>query len=368
MQFASLPEVRRAEGESAGTVVVVSKRSLFPLVAALFALLGVLALQIRGDEAEVRNVAADVIAVEEVDTSALPSEECIYDLMCLRQYYQAITWQLGPADALSVLKAHAQRNQRLDESCHDTTHAIGEVAALMQPISEAMFLGDTTCGSGFYHGVIATTTVQVDPENLNAVLTSGCASGEQGFHRWECFHGVGHGFVFAANGDIYAGIERCSAIANDSDRGACASGAYMQELADHGTDPKYSDDPYIVCREVGEFVMRGQCYDMLANVIMIHRDTAATQWAVCDTVDDEHRGDCYRGLGRARFAGMPFLGPEIEAFCAEAGAGRDACYEGAFVNTAAYYGSSEEAKTHCVELSSEALVRFCRDTLDKNQI
>lgn len=316
---------------------------------------------------ETYQAARSVVAVAPLDPTLVPSDACIGQLSCLRQWYQTLAWSIGPEAALKALDEHGVKNEELREKCHDTTHAIGEVAAYMRPISQAMELGDSNCGSGYYHGVIATTTVRVEPEYLIDTLVNGCADGK-GFARWECYHGVGHGFVFAAGGDIYRGIESCLAVRNDSDRGACGSGAFMQELVDHGEDKKYAVDPYMVCKKMSETIIAGQCYDMLANIVYIHRSEPREQFAVCESLDEPSKSDCYRGLGRARFAGMPFEGSGIEAYCGEAGAGAKLCFQAAYSNTAAYYGNNEEAASHCPELSTEALQNSCREWFDKNPL
>lgn len=314
-------------------------------------------------------VATPVVAISEIDPAQVPSEACIKENSCLRQWYQTLTWQIGPQAALDALRAHGTSSEQLNAACHDTTHAIGEIAARMQPIAKAMELGDTSCGSGFYHGVIATTTTMVEPEQLIATLVDGCSDGD-GFERWECFHGVGHGFVFAAGGNILNGVDLCTAITIANDRGACGSGAFMQELDDRGGDEKYSKDPYVVCRAMTEPVIAGQCYDMLANLVMIHRSSTEDRFAECRTVPSVNQEDCYRGLGRAKFSGMPFTGEGIESFCEGAGTsdGVRQCYEAAFTNTAAFYGNSEEAATHCDELSTEVLRAMCRDWLAANPL
>jgi hypothetical protein len=342
------------------------------VLSVMLAFVGILA---RGGESggvdlRVDAVGQPVLAVAPLDEEVLPGDGCIAETTCLRQWYQALTWRIGPEKALAALDAHSRRNEKLAAACHDTTHAVGEVAAYLRSLSEAMSLGDTNCGSGYYHGVVATTTTTVDPEQLIPVLVAGCSDGA-GFSRWECFHGVGHGFVFAAGGDIMRGVEKCLTITTDSDRGACGSGAFMQELADNGQDPSYAEDPYRVCRNVSEQVVAGQCYDMMANIIRIHvKNGAAAEFAVCRTVESQYEVDCYEGLGRARFAGMPFEGPGIEEYCSQAGSetGTTRCYEAAFANTAAYYGDSEEAKSHCPELSTEGLRNRCAEYLTKNPL
>lgn len=312
---------------------------------------------------------AAVVAIAPLDPAEVPSENCVVQTPCLRQWYQTLTWEIGPEAALHALERHGESNPTLRAACHDTTHSIGEVAAYMRPISEAMSLGDSNCGSGYYHGVIATTTTKVAPEHLVDTLIAGCSDGE-GFARWECFHGVGHGFVFAAGGNIYRGIEKCLLILTDYDRGACGSGAFMQELADHGQDEKYDADPYVVCKDMNDPVVAGQCYDMLANIVYIHRDTPEAQFDECSKLEEPYTSDCYRGLGRARFAGLPFEGVGIEAYCNAAGGGEKStlCYEAAFSNTAAYYGNNEEAASHCPELSTDALRALCRTWFTENPL
>jgi hypothetical protein len=320
---------------------------------------------------EAMTQAVNVIAISAVDVSVAPDAACVDEVSCLRQYYQTLAWQVGPAEALATLGQQSDLNPLLAKACHDTTHAIGEIAARMKPISDAMLLGDQRCGSGYYHGIIATTTIMVEPEALHQVLIDGCSVGDNGsFSRWECFHGVGHGYTFVANGKILEAIASCGEIANDLDRAPCASGAFMQELVDHGKDAMYAADPYVTCKKVTDPVSAHQCYDMLANIVVQHRNTAELQFAECATAPLAYQEDCYRGLGRSVFSGMPLRGPESEKYCGAApqGVARDLCYAGIVENTAAFYGSSNEASTHCVEFSTDALRKMCATVLDKQGI
>jgi len=313
---------------------------------------------------------AAVVAISPIDRNEVPSEECIGQPTCLRQWYQTLTWSVGPEEALVLLEAHGESSEKLKRACHDTTHAIGEVAAYMRTLSLAMELGDSNCGSGYYHDVIATTTTRVSPEKLAETLIVGCSGAGTNFAIWECFHGVGHGFVFAAGGDIYRGVETCLEIEDDHGRGACGSGAFMQELADHGTNEKYAADPYIVCKKMTEPIITGSCYDMLANLVRIHRREPKDQFQICEDLQKPYSDDCYGGLGRARFSGMPFEGSGIESYCNETPSveSMSSCYAAAFMNTSAYYGNSKEAASHCPELSTAALRKMCAEWFTDNPI
>jgi len=351
-----------------------TRRTLAAGVVAVVTVLGIgLVMSFRGTDttaAEAKVYAGSKeIATASLDPTQIPTADCVAQTSCLRQWYQTLAWEIGPAAALEALERHGDSSPALRAACHDTTHSIGEVAAYMRPISEAMALGDSNCGSGYYHGVIATTTTKVAPEYLVETLIAGCSDGE-GFARWECFHGVGHGFVFAAGGDIYRGIEKCLQILTGNDRGACGSGAFMQVLADHGRDEKYDADPYVLCKDMDDPVITGSCYDMLANIVYAHRDTPEAQFAECEKLAAPYDGDCYQGLGRARFGGLPFEGAGIEAYCNAAGGGEKStlCYEAAFSNTAAYYGNNEEAASHCPELSTDVLRTLCRTWFTENPL
>lgn len=313
-----------------------------------------------------------LVAYQPVDINVPPSQECIMQVTCLRQFYQNVTWQVGPTKAIEVLEAHGRTNAVLEEQCHDTTHAIGEVASRMEVLSAAMERGDETCGSGYVHGVIATFLTKFDPADVVSVLVDACAvpgdDVESSFRRWECYHGVGHGFVFNASGEIQRAISSCATIVVDSDRGACASGAFMQELVDNGTNEElYGADPYAACRPVKDAVMLGQCFDMHAVIVYQLRDSDADRFAVCDSLPTENRPDCWSGLGRALFAGMPLEAERSVEFCGAArlSGGFDACFDGVVSNTASYYGSGAEAATHCPEFTDAALEAACVEILER---
>jgi hypothetical protein len=311
--------------------------------------------------------AAGVIAVAAVSDADSVEPACALSRECLRQHYQAMTWQHGPTTAMTALRQGSRLDPQLDSMCHDASHAIGEVAVLkLGSISNAFLAGGQDCGSGYYHGVIATVTASFDPDKLIEVLVSACREPDVShFETWECFHGIGHGFVFAANGNIEIAVDNCVSIDNVSDSGACTSGALMQELVDHGSDDIYNADPYRQCRRLTDPTTLQTCYDMNAVIVSMQRSTDPERFAVCGTVPEDYRSGCYLGLGRAIFSGLPLQGERVEHVCDQAGSDEAVrwCVEGASSNTAAYYGDVDEALSHCPELRSD-LEAVCRKTLE----
>jgi plastocyanin len=153
----------------------------------------------------------------------------------------------------------------LPTDCHWVSHKIGEAAYDIFKTGEKFPISAATayCGYGFYHGFLE-KLLRENPDTDNVL--SFCKEvenqlGEQG--RWNCYHGIGHGFTEDppdpkfwgdANAMNKAGIKVCEYLFGKSffDLNLCLTGVYTV-LAGFAGESKYGlsidpEDSFAFCR------------------------------------------------------------------------------------------------------------------------
>jgi hypothetical protein len=308
-----------------------------------------------------------VLVVPAKDIEQPPDSRCVADISCLRRHYTSLAWTYGEEQALSAVERDENSDTLGHGACHDAAHAVGEVAAQRHGATiDAISAGNELCGSGYFHGIVAWEATLLDPDVLIDTLTDACAIGPEGsFKRWECFHGVGHGFSFVSGNQVRPTLDLCQQIEREVDQNPCVSGALMQEMVDHSTAPEYKTDPYVLCPDIPAGMLRSTCYDMLATLVWgLFEPDERFDW--CTRIDPVYKADCARGLGRNVDAGMPLNAASTTTFCNTAPDIdiRNWCVEGASVNTFAYYGNIAEARKHCDEFEDKNLAAVCSRSLD----
>jgi hypothetical protein len=138
----------------------------------------------------------------------------------------------GVGAGLDSLQAIAARDSSVLVQGHALAHAVGRfvmarngadpaILARCRPVFEA----------GCYHGVLEGYLASVKTVDA-ARLTSMCAAllrpGESRLPAHECAHGLGHGLVERLSYDFRASLGSCDAFADESLRGECHDGAFMQ--------------------------------------------------------------------------------------------------------------------------------------------
>ena len=136
----------------------------------------------------------------------------------------AIQAREGSGRALGALGRLAQSEQGVSGVCHAISHELGH-AALEQAggrVGDALTDRDDVCGGGFTHGVIEQALAEsADPE---AAMLTVCAPRQDG----SCWHGVGHGLMFASGTDRRKALTGCAKAPSTLLSNRCGEGVFMQ--------------------------------------------------------------------------------------------------------------------------------------------
>jgi hypothetical protein len=318
-------------------------------------------------------IAANPAAVSNLADSCAASNTVTYS--CYKKQLAGITNKQGPEAAMALMKKEYNQSSYVKSQCHQLTHIIGRTALdKYKDIADTYAHGDQFCWSGYYHGAMEEIALKNGYDyiikNANEICKPIAAKGEYSFYHYNCVHGLGHGFMFVKDGDLFASLSACDAIKNDWERTSCYGGVFMQNIMNEQTPDNTakvgskflkSDQPMYPCTAVA-YKYKNQCYLMQTSYALqtVSYDFSKV-FEMCGQVDTDFKDTCYTSLGRDASGNSVsnadttrttcLLGPNEES--------QRYCVHGAAMDFVSYFHSDSQANQLCnslpANLSSDCL-------------
>ncbi len=303
-----------------------------------------------------------------VDTCSGSNKTPTYS--CYKKELTDVTNQYGPEKAAAIVKASYSKVPYVKDECHQLMHTIGRAALAKyhNDIAQTYAHGDQFCWSGYYHGAMEELATikgwDFIVKNANSICAPIAKSGGRySFYDYNCLHGMGHGFMFIKNGDLFASLSACDSLSDSWDRNSCYGGVFMQNIMNEQTPDddarigsKYlkADQPMYPCTAVDQ-KYKDQCYLMQTSYALqtVNYDFNKV-FTMCAGVDSQFVDTCYTSLGRDASGNSVsnadttrktcLLGPNEEA--------QRYCVHGAAMDFVSYFHSDVQAKQLCNSLPS----------------
>lgn len=232
--------------------------------------------------------------------------------------FQALSHELIEQDKLATVFALIEENQqtpKIFEACHVFLHFVGQAAyKKVGDISETLKLGDYVCFAGFYHGALEgyfiennlLASAEGGMEALREKVPQICQEDQSALKKdyFECLHGLGHGLMFATDGELPQALELCDALGSQSLASWCYSGAFMENSTsttnpDHPSKYLKADDLFYPCSILDKKYLN-TCY-ILQSMRVTHE--AQGDWpqtaSFCMEVPGPYRSACFNGMGQS---------------------------------------------------------------------
>jgi hypothetical protein len=233
----------------------------------------------------------------------------------------------GVRVALDSLQARVARDAGLRSRGHHLAHSLGRLAAAER--GNLSVLGECTpvFQSGCFHGALEGFFLNggtADAASVHEICPERPAPGQPGYEVLECWHGLGHGLMVQARGDIRQALPLCDAAEAPSWRRECQDGVFMEQAvraaapasapaADgqahgaHGAPaapaaPLSATQLQRLCGGVDARYQRSCWLYQPAILIAIHGPDPGPVLRACDGAPAAAVGDCYRGYGKAFLA------------------------------------------------------------------
>jgi len=169
----------------------------------------------------------------------------------------------GPDSAIDYIKTKVSDTPAFARECHPLMHYVGHEIYhySSDDFSEAISQTDNVCNSGMVHGVIE--SLFEHKGSGKSIVAQVCSNDESwSLQAWQCYHGVGHGFMQSNARHITKTIINCLELDDEIKINACANGAYMEQfiLTSHfdNTKRNLSQAHIDICLEEDDF--KGECY------------------------------------------------------------------------------------------------------------
>jgi hypothetical protein len=271
----------------------------------------------------------------------------------------------GSAAALEELDVRSRADTALGGVCHAISHDLGHQALELaggKP-GKALTVRNDVCGGGFTHGVIEDALASSKDPGRD--LLKICAPEQDG----SCFHGVGHGVMFATGLDVARSLDLCDLAPKEILSVRCGEGVFMQlfsadvaggHAAGKGSDPQTVDTARATCAGV-RMPYAGSCWFYAPTLWLAETPddfAGAMQWCA-EASSNFGQQLCAKGVGSRTIKYHPD-DPTIGArVCANAGELTNACLAGMGSYWSVHHKGTRPASDVCSRLGSAPLERRC---------
>ena len=288
-----------------------------------------------------------------------------------RDELMAIGLEKGSAAALRSLERRIRKVPALEGVCHPIAHDLGHQAVEqagggIKGAQVALTARDDVCGGGYTHGTIELALgASQDPERD---LLRICAPANDG----SCFHGVGHGLMFATNMNVKRSLAMCDQSPTPTLSARCGEGVFMQLFsadlsAGHTSDDDATDvakDPTAAaatCRETRD-AYAPNCWFYAPTVwLAAHPDdfAGAMEWCRAEATGNG-RQMCARGVGSRSVKYHPEDVSIAARVCGIAPRLQDSCFQGMGSYWSVHHRGEKEPRTVCRKVTDAGLADRCR--------
>ncbi|MBA2424606.1 MAG: hypothetical protein H0V58_04510 [Actinobacteria bacterium] len=291
-------------------------------------------------------------------------EDCSDDVQaCIEQAYGNIAYDSGPKRALAVLE---EKIDSASNSCHRIAHSIGSasLARYQGNVGRTFAEGFSACFSGYYHGVLERSLVNVKSYKasaLGAVARGLCTDSEiRAIQELEyhCLHGLGHGLMITSGYSLPLSLDVCDYMQGVWAARACNGGVFMENFfTSYGVQSPWvrADDPVYPCNWVAEEDKR-PCYQLVTSRIL---RVVGVDWErtaeICGSIEREWISSCFESYGRDASGQTHRDAEEILGICASARpyGGERQCVQFAAMDHVENYAAGTQAAAFCDKTSLE---------------
>lgn len=299
---------------------------------------------------------------------------------CYEDYFVALARSDRVHVALGALSLAATQHVEVQAEGHNYTHVIGirawhdgaDVASIFRSCN-GLFQ------SGCYHGVIQAYLLSsgtLDSARAMNLCDQVAPDEKDRWLRFQCVHGLGHGFEMAWNWDLPHALKGCDWLKDDWDRSSCYGGAFMENAVASAPGGHHmtmsihalaaSDSMSSGMKDMPE--MEHQHGPDLAKVTYKMRDSVDALYP-CDAVGAKYEFACYQlqgGMILNRYHG-DFA--RSTADCDKAPpVGREQCYVSLGTNASGYTLQNIQATIADCSHGDARFQPFCFSGAVKNYI
>jgi len=265
---------------------------------------------------------------------------CKGSFPCFEQAFGNLVYRAGPKEGFVVLERMRRTTHGVESDCHRIVHAMGSAALARYDgdVARTFGEGDSTCNSGYYHGILERSFAGAKSElELQTRANEVCRSRRIQLSQWlnfSCLHGLGHGLMIQTGYALPTSLGICKGLDRDWNREVCAGGVFMENFfSTYGVQSRYlkDSDPIYPCdAKLISDDFRIACYLIVTSRVL---DQNGYDWKrtaeLCSRADQPYRDICFESYGRDASGKSEHHVPRIAEICRIAGVDQEACFFGA---------------------------------------
>ncbi len=277
--------------------------------------------------------------------------------LCFEQAFGNVAYRTSAKHALTLAVMDGRSVPAISADCHRIAHAIGAAVLARENgnVAVALAEGDSTCWSGFYHGLLERALAPArSADELAKLIRTLCEPGERTWSRftlYQCLHGLGHGLMLRTGYAMQMSLDMCWKLGDDWSRQSCTGGVFMESFSPSlgGKPPPFDpQDPLAPCPELAERT-KLYCYLQVADNLV---RATGYRWekvaAACRTEPSPTwRARCFEGYGRQASGSNYGQLATVATLCRIAGDGESDCVYGASRDIASNASSGGPAASFC---------------------
>ncbi len=290
------------------------------------------------------------------------AENCS-DQLCREQAFGNLAYYSGPKRALAELE---QEVGSARTACHRIAHVIGAatLARFDGNVGRTFAAGSATCASGYYHGVLERSLVNVPSRAVSVLggVARGLCSGREvralAELEYQCLHGLGHGLMITTGYNLSVALAVCDHLAGAWESSSCNGGVFMENITtSYGFRSAWlrDDDLAYPCNSVAE-EDKLTCYQLVTSRVI---EVAGVDWEriarFCASVERDWVSSCFESYGRDVAGQSRRDRDNILELCSVARpyGGEDECIRFAAFDLVANDASGTEAAALCIRAGGD---------------
>lgn len=286
---------------------------------------------------------------------------------CLEQAYGNLAFRLGGRNAMRRVAEDMAADTAVERDCHRIVHTVGSATLARNDgdVGKTFTEGDSTCWSGYYHGILERALVGATNDVLLAATVRGiCADvlrEEARFTAYQCVHGLGHGLMIRTGLDLPGSLEMCDRLDTEWEQTSCHGGVFMENFnTSYGVVSRYLEDDDLLypCTAV-EVRHKLYCYLQVTDRVL-----AATSYdwrraaELCAGAEAAWRATCFQSFGRNASGVARLDRLELVRLCGMApGHWQVECVYGAARDITANDAGGERAMRFCAAVEDDMRAR-----------
>ncbi|HWY80087.1 MAG TPA: hypothetical protein VNW29_07055 [Candidatus Sulfotelmatobacter sp.] len=264
-----------------------------------------------------------------------------------------------PRIALEILRVEVKTNNALSRNCHELTHEIGHIAfKKYKTFEKAIQFQDEICNSGYMHGILESYFEENKTTITQAVHKICLGYKKSNYNAWECYHGIGHGIMFATNNNVPKSITLCKSLLNNFAYSACVNGIFMQNFTTdnfiHPTKYVSKHNYFYPCIQQ-QYQDMSNCYEYAPIYFLnLHANSYSQALEWCESAPYLFIASCASGVG-SEMTKQNINNPMLAKIICSNGPSnvQEPCLRGMINLYILHYGSLQPAEKFCNKMSNK---------------